>query len=269
MFAANINGRKLSLTVVGIALSPEFIYVIAPGEIVPDDARYGVIWIERKALAAVTDTSGAFNDVLMTMAPGASERDTLAAIDALLEPYGGTGAYGRSQQMSHSFLDSEFGQLSTMAGVIPEVFLLVASFLVYSVIARQIETQREEIGILKAFGYADFAVAWHFIKMALATAVIGLLLGWAAGSWLAGLITDLYRQYFKFPNLVLRDFIRRAGALGARGACRRLGWRAGGRCPRHEAVARGRHVAPRTRGLWPGACSSGWACSGASARPVS
>ena len=202
-FAANMNGRRLTLTIVGIALSPEFIYVIAPGEIVPDDARYGVIWMDRKALAAATDTQGAFNDVLFTLSPGVNERDALSSIDTLLEPYGGTGAYGRSQHMSHSFLDSEFGQLSTMAGVIPEVFLLVASFLVYSVIARQIETQREEIGILKAFGYADAAVAWHFIKMALVTALIGLLLGWAAGYWLASLITDLYRQYFRFPNLVL------------------------------------------------------------------
>ena len=202
-FAANINGRRLTMTVVGVALAPEFIYVIAPGEIVPDDARYGVFWMDRKALAAVTDTEGAFNDVLFRLSPGTSEPDALAAIDALLEPYGGTGAFGRSQHMSHSFLDSEFGQLSTMAGVIPQVFLLVASFLVYSVIARQIETQREEIGILKAFGYADAAVAWHFVKMALVTALIGLLLGWAAGYWLAGLITDLYRQYFRFPNLVL------------------------------------------------------------------
>jgi putative ABC transport system permease protein len=203
ILAANINGRRLTLTVVGIALSPEFIYVIAPGEIVPDDARYGVFWMDRKALSAVTDTQGAFNDVLLRLSPGVSERDTLAAIDTLLEPYGGTGAYGRSQHMSHSFLDSEFGQLSTMAGVIPEIFLLVASFLVYSVIARQIETQREEIGILKAFGYSDAAVAWHFIKMALLTAMLGLILGWASGYWLAGLITDLYRLYFRFPNLEL------------------------------------------------------------------
>ncbi|MFN8947952.1 MAG: ABC transporter permease [Alphaproteobacteria bacterium] len=202
-FAANINGRRLSLTVVGIALSPEFIYVIAPGEIVPDDARYGVFWMDRKALAAATDMKGAFNNVLFRLSTGVNERETLAAIDARVEAYGGTGAYGRSQQMSHSFLDSEFGQLSTMAGVIPQIFLLVASFLVYSVIARQIETQREEIGILKAFGYSDAAVAWHFIKMALVTAMIGLLAGWASGYWLAGLITDLYRQYFRFPSLEL------------------------------------------------------------------
>lgn len=202
-FAANINGRRLALVVAGTVLSPEFIYVIAPGEIVPDDRRYGVFWMDRKALAAVLDTQGAFNEVALTLTPGTSEATAIAAIDRLLEPYGGTGAYGRDRQMSHAFLDSEFGQLSTMAGVIPQIFLLVASFLVYAVIARQIETQREEIGILKAFGYSGAAVAWHFIKMALVTAALGLAIGWASGGWLAGLITDLYRQYFRFPNLVL------------------------------------------------------------------
>lgn len=202
-FAATINGRRLELTIVGTALSPEFIYVIGPGEIVPDNRHYGVFWMNRKPLAAVLDTEAAFNEAALTLAPGTDLKEALAAIDRILAPYGSGGAYGRCEQVSHAFIDSEFSQLSTMAGVIPQIFLIVAAFLVYSVIARQIETQREEIGLLKAFGYADATIAWHFVKMALVTAIIGLLLGWAAGSWLASLITDLYRAYFRFPSLEL------------------------------------------------------------------
>ena len=37
---AVINGRLRRLTIVGVALSPEFIYSIRPGELVPDDKRY-------------------------------------------------------------------------------------------------------------------------------------------------------------------------------------------------------------------------------------
>jgi putative ABC transport system permease protein len=202
-FAATINGHRLDLTIVGTALSPEFIYVIGPGEIVPDNTHYGVFWMNRKPLAAVLDTESAFNEAALTLAPGTDVKETLASIDSILAPYGGSGSFARTEQVSHAFIDSEFKQLSTMAGVIPQVFLVVAAFLVYSVIARQIETQREEIGLLKAFGYADATIAWHFVKMALVTGVVGLALGWTSGSWLAGLITDLYRQYFRFPDLEL------------------------------------------------------------------
>lgn len=202
-FGATIHGHHLRLTIVGIVLSPEFVYVIGPGEMVPDNTHYGVFWMSRSALAASLNAQAAFNSASFVLADGASTFDVIPAVDALLAPYGGTGAYARSQQVSHSFLESEFGQLSTMAGVIPQIFLFVAAFLVYSVIARQIETQREEIGLLKAFGYFDSAIAWHFVKMALVISIVGLALGWISGAWLASLITELYRQYFRFPSLVM------------------------------------------------------------------
>ncbi|MEQ1756403.1 MAG: ABC transporter permease [Micropepsaceae bacterium] len=202
-FVAIIHGHQLRLTIVGIVLSPEFIYVIGPGEMVPDNSHYGVIWMNKSSLAALLNAQSAFNTASFSLNTGVSPLDVIPAVDALLAAYGSTGAYARSQQVSHSFLESEFGQLSTMAGVIPQIFLFVAAFLVYSVIARQIETQREEIGLLKAFGYTDRAIAWHFVKMALVTSIVGLGLGWASGAWLASLITELYRQYFRFPSLVM------------------------------------------------------------------
>ncbi|MBI1214044.1 MAG: FtsX-like permease family protein [Alphaproteobacteria bacterium] len=200
-FSAVMNGRKQRLVVTGIALSPEHIYVIGPGDLVPDDRRYGVFWMDRKVLAGIMGYQGAFNDASLRVLRGASVDDVIARVDTLLARYGATGAYGRDQQISHSFLESEFGQLTSMASVIPPIFLVVSAFLLYTVISRQIETQREEIGLLKAFGYSNADVGWHFIKFALAVAVIGLIVGWLAGAWFGYQITLLYKDYFRFPTL--------------------------------------------------------------------
>lgn len=200
-FAAIMNGRKQRLVITGIVLSPEHIYVIGPGEIVPDNKRYGVFWMGRKALAAILNYEGAFNSATLRLLRGASVDDVIAAVDNVLGPYGATGAYGRDEQASHSFLESEFGQLRAMAGVIPPIFLLVSAFLLYTVISRQIETQREEVGLLKAFGYSNAAVGWHFVKFAIVVSVVGLALGWSAGAWFGYSITELYREYFRFPVL--------------------------------------------------------------------
>ena len=201
--SAILNGRWTQLRIAGIALSPEYVYEIRPGDMFPDSRRFGVMWMNRKPMSAALDSESAFNNATFLLAPDVDQKQVLSAIDSVLEPYGGAGAYARAEQASHAFMDSEFRQLATMAGVIPQVFLVVASFLVYSVIARQIETQREEIGLLKAFGYADATIAMHFVKMALVTAVLGLVAGCIAGIWLAQLILDLYRQYFRFPSLEL------------------------------------------------------------------
>jgi putative ABC transport system permease protein len=82
--SAVLHGRRRRLQVVGIALSPEFVYSIRPGDLLPDPARFGILWIERKALASAFDLDGGFNDVTLRVVPGASEEDVITRLDPLL-----------------------------------------------------------------------------------------------------------------------------------------------------------------------------------------
>ncbi|MFM2301786.1 MAG: hypothetical protein RLZZ84_1522 [Pseudomonadota bacterium] len=213
---ALVYGRRLTLRIVGIGLAPNFIYAIAPGDIIPDDTRFGVFWIGRKTLEAATDRTEAINTLALTLERGASVPDTIRAIDTLLGPYGGAGAYDRADHLSNAFLDNELMQLQAMTRVIPPVFLLVAVFLVYMVLGRQIRTERAQIGLLKAFGYSDWAVGGHYLKMALAIALIATALGAGLGIWMGGAVTRIYAQYYRFPFLDYRislPVILAAGAL--------------------------------------------------------
>lgn len=201
---ALIYGRKQRLRIVGVGLAPNYIYAIAPGDLVPDDRRFGVFWMGRKALEAATDRTEAINTLSLTLERGASEPDVIRAVDAVLAPYGGTGAYGRKDQLSHAFLDNELNQLSAMTQIIPPVFLLVAVFLVYIVLGRMIRTERTQIGLIKAFGYSDWAVGGHYLKFALAVALLASVLGALAGIWMGSAMTRLYTQYYHFPFLYYR-----------------------------------------------------------------
>ncbi len=201
---AVIHGRKLRLTIVGIGLAPDYVYALAPGEIVPDDRRFGVLWIGRRAIEAATNRTEAINALAITLERGASEPDVIRAVDAVLAPYGGNGAYGRKDQLSHAFLDNELMQLDAMTRVIPPVFLLVAVFLVYIVLGRMIRTERTQIGLIKAFGYSNWAIGGHYLKFALAIAMLATLIGAVAGIWMGGAMTRLYAQYYRFPFLFYR-----------------------------------------------------------------
>jgi putative ABC transport system permease protein len=201
---ATINGHKRRLDVVGVALSPEYVYSIGPGFIVPDDKRFGVMWMGREALAATFDLDSAFNDVTLSLLRAASIPDVIQRLDAELEPYGGIGAYDREDQMSHAFLSNELDQLETMSVIIPPIFLAVAAFLLNIVVSRLIDTEREQIGLLKAFGYTNVAVGWHYMKFVLAITALGLLLGFLGGALLGRLLTELYAQFFHLPFLHYR-----------------------------------------------------------------
>ena len=202
--AAIINGRRRTLTIVGVGLSPEYVYAVKPGEIIPDNRRYGIFWMERRALATAFDMEGGFNDVSVTLAAGANADEAIAALDTLLEPYGGRGAYPRSLQMSAWTLANELTQLQTFGTITPLIFLGVAAFILNIALARALALQRAQIAALKAMGYSNGEIGWHYVKWALAIALVGAALGIVAGGRLGSGMAGLYNEYFRFPNLDYR-----------------------------------------------------------------
>jgi putative ABC transport system permease protein len=201
-FHGLLNGKRYQLTIVGIALSPEFIYAIGPGDLIPDDRRFAILWMSEKALAGIFDLEGAFNSVSLQLQPGASVPAVIAELDALLARYGSTGAEPRKDQLSHAFLDAELEQLRAMASVIPPIFLFVSAFLINMTLARLIALEREQIGLLKAVGYGRGAVVGHYLKLVLAIAAIGILIGFGLGTWLGQALAQLYARFYRFPFLL-------------------------------------------------------------------
>lgn len=202
--AATVHGGRKRLNIVGVGLSPEHVYAIAPGQLVPDSRLFGVFWMSRTALAQSVNQDGAFNEVAVRLAPGFDEQAAIDALDRLLDPYGAPGAYGRDEQISDAFVSSEIDQLDIIGDILPPIFLLVAAFLVNVVISRIIATERSEIGLMKAFGYSDTAVAFHYLKLVSAIAVMGLVMGIGAGSWMGRALAELYVEYYRFPFLLFQ-----------------------------------------------------------------
>jgi putative ABC transport system permease protein len=201
---AVINGRLRRLTIVGVALSPEFIYSIRPGELIPDDRRFGIFWMEREALASAFDMEGGFNDLAIDLAPGASSEAVVERLDRLLEPYGGLGALPRALQLSHWTLENELAQLQSFGFLLPLIFLTVAAFILNVALTRALALQRPQIAALKALGYGNRELGWHYLKWALAIGAMGVVVGVLGGGWLGSTLIELYNQYFRFPVLLFR-----------------------------------------------------------------
>ena len=198
---AIIRGHRKRLDVVGVALSPEFMYAIPPGGLFPDYERFGILWMNRRALATAYDMEGAFNDLSLSLQRGAAEHDVIERVDAVLARYGGLGAYGREDQFSHRFISEELRGLETMATIFPVIFLGVAAFLLNVVINRLIASEREQIGTLKAFGYSTRQVGAHYAKLVLLITGLGFVVGGVTGFWFAKGLGRIYQDFFSFPYL--------------------------------------------------------------------
>ncbi|WP_017325589.1 ABC transporter permease [Synechococcus sp. PCC 7336] len=199
---AIINGRWEELHIVGIALSPEYVYEVrGAGTIFPENKLFGVLWLGREALGNAFDMDGAFNSVALTLSRGASLDETIDRLDGLLDRYGGVGAYGRKDQLSHNIVANELEELGNTGTVMPTIFLAIAAFLINIVMTRLVATQREQIAVLKAFGYSNLDVSWHYLKLVLALVLAGTALGLGVGLWLGQGLTELYTTFFSFPLL--------------------------------------------------------------------
>jgi putative ABC transport system permease protein len=215
--AALINGRKRWLTIVGIALSPEYVYAIRPAEMIPDKRQFGIFWMGHRALASAFDMEGAFNDVTLDLAKDASASEAIAGLDRLLEPYGGRGAIPRSLQISEWTLENELTQLQTFGFLVPFIFLGVAAFILNVALTRALALQRQQIAALKALGYSNRQIAWHYIKWGLVIAGLGAVAGVVVGGWLGSGLAGLYNEFFGFPRLDYRvsSYVAVASFIGS------------------------------------------------------
>lgn len=198
---AIIYGRRREVQIVGIASSPEFVFAVAPGALLPEPERFGVVWMDRESLARAFDRDGAFNEVVLRLEPGASEQAVAAGIDRILARHGGRGAYGRDRMISAQFMADELTSLRTMASVLPPFFLLVAAFLLNVSLSRLVATERSNIGLLKSFGYGNAAIGFHYAKFALVFGMLGGGLGMIGGRWVGEFVGGIYATVYRIPGL--------------------------------------------------------------------
>jgi len=196
-----LNGRRQTFRVAGIVLSPEYIFESRPGAALPDSRTFGIFWLPYKEVATAWDLYGAFNHVALTLAPGANEKPVIAALDRLLRPYGGLGAFGRKDHPSHIRVTDEIRVLTILSIGFPTVFLSVAAFMTNAVLTRLLALQREQIAILKAFGFTNRQIVVHYLKFAFVMVLGGVGLGLGGGILLGHQLVVMYELFFRFPDL--------------------------------------------------------------------
>lgn len=198
---ATLYGARQRLRITGIALSPEYVFEARGGETLPDNRRFGVFWMNERALATAFQLDGAFNSVLLDVAPGADPAPVMAALDRMLAPYGGRIAFGRTDHPSAKRLDDELRVLRGLSVAFPTVFLSIAAFMTSAVLTRLIRLQREQIAQLKAFGYSSGQVGWHYVKFAILIVALATLIGGLGGALLGDGVVKVYHRFFRFPSL--------------------------------------------------------------------
>lgn len=196
-----VDGKVRLLTLVGAASSPEFIYPIKDtSNILPDPLNFGIFMVEQQQAQQLLGLQGQVNQVLLEFAPGADQERVVAAVEELLEPYGVVASFGRKYQISHAVLQAKLDGIGSVALYLPYIFLAIAAGIQMIILRRMIKIQRTQIGVMKALGYDNLRIMFHYTVYALAVSGLGAIAGIMLGIILAGGISELFAQYFNLPG---------------------------------------------------------------------
>ena len=195
-------GRAFSYEVTGSFMSPEYAYVARGGtDMLPAHNVFGIGYITEESMNGLTGSVGMANQVLFTLRDGYEFEDVQAAVSDALQPYGLISLQDRGAQIGYAMLDMQVESMEAVAASMPMVFILMAVVVLYLMLKRIIEQERTQIGTLKAFGYSDRDMLFHYMSYGGIVGLIGGLLGFAYGAALSGVYLAVFLDFFTMPEM--------------------------------------------------------------------
>lgn len=243
------GGRRVSMKIAGIGITPENIYMIRDmNELFPDPAFYDAAFTSYQTASWLAGRENSANSFLIRLEAGAAWEDVKDQIERVMEPYGLTGSYAADEQIGVAMIEEEIKQLEQMAGVVPVLFLAVAGVVLAITLSRMVEQQRTQIGTLKALGVPDWCIRAHYMGYGAVVGAAGGLLGCVTGYLSAGPMADFYRIYFSLPSVTtpLEARYLLTGTAGSAVFCGCISWVIAGNTGKIEPARALRPAPPGT-----------------------
>lgn len=200
-----IEGKKTELVISGSGQSPEFVYAMKnPQNIAPDPESFEIAYMPYDKMENLFSLKGMINDITFTLKPGTEFLDIEQKVKNELDPYFLESLIEKKDQLSYTMLNEELKQLEKSAKSIPILFLAIAAIILYIMLKRLVESQRSQIGTMKAFGYRSGEIILHYLSYGAIVGLVGGIAGGLLGSLLADSMTKIYQNYYSLPNLTSR-----------------------------------------------------------------
>lgn len=200
-----LKDKIYELPIKGIVESPEYIYEIkAASSPVPSPEDFGIVYINESQLEEMTHMKGVYNEVHVTFVNDKDIKKTIKKIEEALKAHGFISGVTREEQISNAMVSNEIEEMKEIAVAFPLLFLSVAAMIIYIMLRRIVSNQRTIIGVMKAMGYKNKRILWHYIIYALLIGVIGAVIGTALGMCLGFLLTAMYNGIFSIPVMKVK-----------------------------------------------------------------
>ena len=136
-----LSGRQYDLDVVGIAINPEYTYLVENEQsFMPTPEKFGVVFIEKEYLKNISNFSQSSNDVIFKMEEGTDFDKLSDYIEDTWDNYGVRRVIEKENQLSNNMMYQEINGLEQISGSVPIIFLVVAGIILASMMSKMLKT---------------------------------------------------------------------------------------------------------------------------------
>ena len=171
------DGKEVSKTVRGIMYSPEYVYYIQEGSLLPDFSQVGFAYIPSKG----ADFDIKYNTIALDAYDDLDEKDFKSALEETLGQKAYVQYLDRDNNVGIKTLQDEIDQHQMFSGIFPAIFVLVSLLTLVTTMSRVISAQRMQIGTLKAMGYSNKSIVLHYLSYGFVLSLLGSAIGLVIG----------------------------------------------------------------------------------------
>jgi putative ABC transport system permease protein len=194
-----LGQERRRLKVVGIVSSAEYMYAISEKGSLPTKGEFAPIWVYERDLADLFGRRDEVTNVAVLVDPKANVDAVIDGVEEELEPYRILETVKQVDQPSMFGINSEIQQLGIMSTWLPALILGISASSLFIALSRLVTSQRGQIGLMKALGYADWQVLLHYLCFSLVIAVVGSGVGILLGDWGARALAQEYVNLLGVP----------------------------------------------------------------------
>lgn len=199
-------GKTFKKSIAGIVYIPDHAYVSkSSSEILPDNLKYAYAFMDYQKLISeinhpeLSNTKTVYSQIMVKV------KDTKRTdnVKSEIQDYFKKRAVVTKmrEEPTVKVLQGEIDENSSIIGIFTGFFILISILSVATTMTRLISRDRTKIGTLKALGFSNAKIFWHYISYGVYLSILGGLAGIIVGPlMISKFFMSITMRFFEVPN---------------------------------------------------------------------
>ncbi|MFF2886290.1 ABC transporter permease [Paenibacillus sp. NPDC057967] len=191
------NEKDITLTISGLGENVEY----AKKNEIQDHKNYGTGYIAEETISAIADHFY-YNEIMIEVQEGYDTAELGKSIELQSKELPYLDQVSKERTFNYSQIHQTIHNNKLMSKVIPLVLFVIEAIILFLVMSRVIDSQRNQVGIMKALGVKNRSIMLHYMGYPVLVSIIGSIIGCAiAAAVFVPMVTVSNARAYSLPDI--------------------------------------------------------------------